>query len=70
MKFDAMARFEIMAIVFYAETGFMAPGKDRPAMLGPSSITDSQLAAKWDKWNLHNRELLRRVFSAIEEYTE
>ena len=43
--------FEALAEQFYNETGYLAPGKDWPAMLGgdPRGDYDVRLA-KWTEW--------------------
>ena len=40
--------FEVMAELFYRETGMMAPGKDCPAGFGPSDYNERVEA--WKKW--------------------
>lgn len=41
--------FETLAAQFYAETGFMAPGKDAPAALGEEH-SYNECIARWDAW--------------------
>ena len=50
-KLDANERFEQLAKEFYADTGFMAPGKDYPAAAGNCPEADESYRQDvWHAW--------------------
>ncbi len=51
---DHSAEFEALAAKFYAETGYLAPGKSVPDALASVTYDDERRHA-WDQWQKKNR---------------
>lgn len=51
---NANERFEIVAELFYRDTGFMRPGKSMPMEMC-SSVSEHRRREAWDKWVADNR---------------
>ena len=66
MKLDVNDRYEIAAMLFQQETGFMAPGKDQsPAF---SCVYYESREAAWLVWGSSKRALVEKVLDIVEEY--
>ena len=63
---NANERFEVMATLFYSETGIMAPGKDIPA--GFNELDYEQRVEAWRVWaEKFYSKLFKDNFSNVEE---
>lgn len=59
-----VAKFDIIARMFHAMTGFMAPGKHDPRGLDGHSIEERSFA--FDKWRGENERILRAFDQAFD----
>lgn len=51
---DVNTQFEIVADLFYRDTGFMRPGKSMPMEMCSGEL-DQRRRAAWDKWVIDSR---------------
>ena len=60
---NSLIRFEFVAAAFYADTGYLRPGKDEPAA---TSTNETERQEAWDKWRISNERAIRAFSIAAE----
>lgn len=63
---NANERFEIMASVFNAMTGYMAPGKSVPPMAYAGEEYERDRQVEWSNWLSSHGEVVRMTLNAVE----
>lgn len=54
VRMNANERFEIVADLFYRDTGFIRPGKSLPMEMC-STESEQQRQVAWEQWTMDNR---------------
>lgn len=65
MTKDYTLSYEIIAMMFYNDTGLMAPGKSVPIQIMDSRYQDGSREVAWSKWQELNKPHIKAVMELV-----